>query len=301
MNFDSNSLSIDASTDRVGIGTADPISNLEIESTGGPTLTLSRNDITVLSGEVIGTLSFYSNDSTLTSNTAGYIRVLAEGNFGNTRPSSRMDFFTDNASGDAGAVKMTLDGAGQLGLRTTTPGINSSSEPAITLVDTSDSLNGSYLEFSKTSNNIADGKRIGMISFHAGSANNTIASIYTLVEGTSENSGELYFTTMNAGSSGIRMTLDENGNVGVGDSTPASLFTVGNGDLFQVNSSGQLSFTPGTTGTFTDYVLETEWTNGTLINADFAGATTQSGGDITGLSLNLNSNLTGATDLDVTL
>ena len=47
--------------------------------------------------------------------------------------------------------------------------------------------------------------------------------------------------------------IDENGNVGVGDSTPASLFTVGNGDLFQVNSSGQATFTPGTTGTFLDF------------------------------------------------
>ena len=37
-----------------------------------------------------------------------------------------------------------------------------------------------------------------------------------------------------------------------------------------------------------------------MINADFASATTQSGGDIIGALLNFNSNLTGTTDLDIT-
>ena len=36
------------------------------------------------------------------------------------------------------------------------------------------------------------------------------------------------------------MTILTGGNVGIGDTTPASLFTVGSGDLFQVNSSGAL-------------------------------------------------------------
>lgn len=31
-----------------------------------------------------------------------------------------------------------------------------------------------------------------------------------------------------------------NGNVGIGDATPASMFTVGNGDLFQINSAGNI-------------------------------------------------------------
>lgn len=36
-----------------------------------------------------------------------------------------------------------------------------------------------------------------------------------------------------------RMTILNSGEVGIGDATPSSLFTVGSGDLFQVNSSGQ--------------------------------------------------------------
>jgi hypothetical protein len=36
------------------------------------------------------------------------------------------------------------------------------------------------------------------------------------------------------------LTILGSGNVGIGDTTPASTFTVGNGDLFQINSSGRL-------------------------------------------------------------
>lgn len=43
-----------------------------------------------------------------------------------------------------------------------------------------------------------------------------------------------------------RLFVDENGLVGIGDSSPAALLTVGSGDLFQVNSSG-LMFTPAGT------------------------------------------------------
>ncbi len=37
-----------------------------------------------------------------------------------------------------------------------------------------------------------------------------------------------------------QLIIQDNGNVGIGDTSPASLFTVGSGDLFQVNSSGQV-------------------------------------------------------------
>ena len=42
-------------------------------------------------------------------------------------------------------------------------------------------------------------------------------------------------------SNGDIFVVDEHGYVGVGDTSPASLFTVGNGDLFQINSSGNVT------------------------------------------------------------
>lgn len=72
------------------------------------------------------------------------------------------------------------------------------------------------------------------------------------------------------------------GNVGIGDSSPNSLFTVGNGDLFQVTSAGDISTTSSNaTGTGTSSVLSltaNSLTSGTGINvsSNNASATTAS-------------------------
>jgi trimeric autotransporter adhesin len=46
----------------------------------------------------------------------------------------------------------------------------------------------------------------------------------------------------------VKMTVDANG-VGIGDTSPVALFTVGSGDLFQVNSSGAIAAATGITTT----------------------------------------------------
>ncbi len=46
-----------------------------------------------------------------------------------------------------------------------------------------------------------------------------------------------------------QLVLDNGGNIGIGDTTPAALFTVGNTDLFQVNSSGAIAAVVGITNT----------------------------------------------------
>ena len=71
--------------------------------------------------------------------------------------------------------------------------------------------------------------------------------------------GAITFTTGGAGPSNApstmleRMRITPNGNIGIGDTTPANLFTVGNGDLFQINSSGAIVAVTGitTTGGYT--------------------------------------------------
>ncbi|TSC97416.1 MAG: polymorphic outer membrane protein, partial [Parcubacteria group bacterium Greene1014_47] len=59
-----------------------------------------------------------------------------------------------------------------------------------------------------------------------------------------------------------------------------------------ITSDGALTIDPTTTGTFLDFALETEWTSGTLINADFASGTTQGAAAVVGMLFNLNTNLT---------
>lgn len=74
------------------------------------------------------------------------------------------------------------------------------------------------------------------------------------------------------------------GNLGVGDTTPAALFTVGNGDLFQVNSSGAIAAAAGITssgainfsGLSTNGVVYTSGGTGTL-NAEAQLSVTRGG------------------------
>lgn len=90
-----------------------------------------------------------------------------------------------------------------------------------------------------------------------------------------------------------KMTILANGNVGVGDTTPAALFTVGTSDALQIDASGNI-LTTGTynTNVFTSTALTFAGGASTISNSTVnAGLTVQSNG--TG-ALTLDSSTTGA-------
>jgi hypothetical protein len=64
------------------------------------------------------------------------------------------------------------------------------------------------------------------------------------------------------------------------------------GSVFTIANGGTITHTPVTTGTLYDIQLETEWTTGTIFNADFANSTTQTG-HYYGTVLDFNTNQTG--------
>jgi len=77
----------------------------------------------------------------------------------------------------------------------------------------------------------------------------------------------------------------------------AASFTLAKTDFSMSGSA--LTIAPAAAGTFIDFQLETEWTGGTLIDADFGGATTLAS-DAIGMEIDLNGNVTMTTDKDVT-
>lgn len=66
-----------------------------------------------------------------------------------------------------------------------------------------------------------------------------------------------------------------------------------------LTSTGKHVISPGGTGSYIDFALEDEWKAGTLINADYASATTLNG-DVIGVFMDFNTNVTPYTDCDIT-
>jgi microcystin-dependent protein len=96
--------------------------------------------------------------------------------------------------------------------------------------------------------------------------------------------GDLVFSPgSTAGTRTQTVTFKSGGNVGIDDATPVAMLTVGNGDLFQVNSAGAIAAATGITssgtitlsGLNTNGLVRTTGTNGVLsigqaVNADIA-------------------------------
>ncbi len=178
--------------------------------------------------------------NTLASSTAIPIYVQ---NIGNA-----LSFRVDDQGSDTSPF--VVDASGKVGIGTDTPaaflhiksggGVNSginleaTSAASYGVIDfnTASGLAGQFLATGASfSNGIFTGDQIALASYiNTGST--------TLVAGGT--SGYINFATGGYSASNERMRIIANGNVGIGDTTPASLFTVGNTDLFQIDSSGNI-------------------------------------------------------------
>ena len=106
-----------------------------------------------------------------------------------------------------------------------------------------------------------------------------------------------------AGVTGITGATTITGNLTIAG---AGQFISGSGALTitgAINSTKAITISPTAAGTFLDFALETEWVSGTLINADFASATTLTGSavgialDFSGVHADSDQDITG---LDIT-
>lgn len=143
----------------------------------------------------------------------------------------------------------------------------------------------------------SDGTGFGNAALIKAFVDNTVA--------TNQVPGRLEFSTASsAGTLTERMRITSAGNVGIGDASPAALFTVGNGDLFQVSSagvvtSGYTTLTPGA-GNTPLWIRNTNVTGqvagqnaGIYIDVAPGSSATPAVGDVVGLTVRVSNLVTG--------
>ena len=231
LEIDSGTLSVDASNNRVGIGTTSPSALVHLSSDTDCEMRISNTDTTLSDGTQIGRLAFYTSDTTTPTGAgevfnincfsansgADYAATLFKrgGSAGGSTmlrfAEGEIRFFTSTA-GNSATERMRIDSSGRLLLGTTTEGhangddltIATSGSTGLTI--RSGTSGGGNIYFSDGTS--GDDEFRGFISY--------------------DHSNNLFNFATN---STIRMTIDSSGRVGIGETSMDALLVIkGNSD-----------------------------------------------------------------------
>lgn len=123
---DANTFYLDASTNRIGMGTSSPDAKLNVGEPTGGNIYITREDPTTAQNDVLGSLLFDSTDDTAPSSTdaSAGIRAFAAEDHGNSNKGGYLTFFTKPVStleNAAATERLRITSAGNIGIGTTTP------------------------------------------------------------------------------------------------------------------------------------------------------------------------------------
>ena len=95
---------------------------LQVARNGGGAIALLRNDTSVSSGNELGAISWYGNDSTAsTYQECATIRAFADGDHADNDKPTRLVFSTTADGASSPTERMRIDSSGRLGIGTTSP------------------------------------------------------------------------------------------------------------------------------------------------------------------------------------
>jgi hypothetical protein len=204
-----------------------------------------------------------------------------------------MDITYGSGGGTGNALSVTQSGAGNI-VNLVGGSITSGTGLALSV---NGLTTGSGLAIDSTSTAFNGGKLLNLSASGALSSAGTVYGVYSALTGANANNTNIagYFSASGAGSTNYGLIV-AGGNVGIGDTSPLSLFTVGSEDLFQVNSSGQIAAVTGYTQGSGNFSISGAGTFGTGTGAiSLNGATSITGSNTfnvgTGLTT-LGGNLT---------
>jgi hypothetical protein len=259
-----NMLTVDAGNNRVGIATASPSTPLHVIYVGNPNggnrntvedvLTLEATGYYPYTGYGVG-INFQGEDY---GNTAirdyGKIQAVMEGNAdqnasGDPSFTSQLGFWTNSggASNTVSTQKMTIKADGKVGIGTTSPAsllhINGSGD-AIRVESTNAGAGGAQVDLLHFTASPADDDVHGVINFggyYSGTTSAYGSSIQSTWTDVSAREAKLEFYTRDDSDWAARMTIDHDGNVGIGETAPTNLLHVKVSDVgINPHSSAQL-------------------------------------------------------------
>jgi hypothetical protein len=248
LTVDTNTLHVDATNNRVGIGTDSPKTELNIAANNsgqGAKLTIENSDTSITNGDILGQIDFYANDgSTNGTGAKANIRSVVESAAGTL---VGLAFGTSNSASATAVEAMRIDNSGNVGIGTDSPAYNlhvSGSEGILRLSSTSSGTN---------------------FDIGSGSAGQTFlfqrANSY------------MHFGTNNT----ERMRIDSSGNVIIGD-------TSNNGRKFRVKGSGDLVELVSTNAGAGGAQLDLKHESASAANGDLVGIINFSGLDSGGIN-----------------
>ena len=207
LNWDSNTLFVDSSENRVGIGTNSPDVLFDVSGAAViQSLRINAND-----GDRMRLFRRAENEMVIASESASlYLNSAYNG------------IYFENASS---AVKMRMTNDGDLGIGTTSPDEKLDVRGDIQLKQTGDTA----------VTVLGDANRSGADSHIAalrGKWNGTSVGTFMVMSGpdtTNKDDGQLTFQTASAGTLAERMRIDETGNVGIGTTTPTDKLNINTG------------------------------------------------------------------------
>ena len=214
------------SSQRLLIGTTSEInsstaSNFQIANASGPRLCIARNDTSTASGNLIGALDFYGNDSDGTYENCA--RILAEADADHTTDSklTRLTFYTAGSDPDVPEERLRIDSSGRLlvGTSSALTGSNSQYSFVQNIGNSFGSTTPGYMSLGRSEvvTSMANNDPVGRI-FFTDNAAATFAYIEAAVDnnpGTNDYPGRLTFLTTADGASSPteRLRIDSSGRL----------------------------------------------------------------------------------------
>jgi hypothetical protein len=234
LTIDTTTFHVDSTNNRVGIGTASPLSDLSVESSTGGVLTLSTSDATGSSGDNLGKIDFYSGD-TSTGSTGVQARI--SGVYDTNGDSTALTFTTGTSTGSGSptiAERMRIDSSGNVGIADTSP---------VSLLTVNKGNVTGAGQWASSAIAIANPTNIGaysQISFGYTAASNASAYIgYVSTNQGANGYGDLVFGTRSVNTNtqpSERMRIDSTGGVRIGNTT--NVFNTASSEKVTIKNSG---------------------------------------------------------------